>query len=599
MHLNLKIQKRIFNNQIQRNKTMFKHLHHILLSISIFFAQTNYAMESNFPKEEVSNNNVTETKPDETLVQRLALHGKELNAQKLKNELNLATAPAKFSFYEKFIAARLAKIARMAFEHPKKFTVLSLVLRELLQTPSDKKNGSKKTKLEKTNEEPHKNNPSSFIKELTKPYASFNTIYSSSPVCTVSSNNKTLFVLNIDNFKSKNSFIDIWDIAKQNLLSTIYNPKNYEQEWSPGLKISSDNKMLFSCSRVIEIWDVSDLGNPKFIAIFDEQSRKESTEWIWDLAISSNNQILCSASDRNTIKIWNISNIKNPSLINTIDKTRNGGHTQVVKRLALSTDNKILFSFSIDNTMKIWNISDHKKPTLINTYDCPYGNWDKSITVSTDNKMLFLTIGSQSIILNVSNLAEITMLADLSHLGETQILSSDFKTLAVLTSDSITVGNFSDIISPTLLKATESTKFPSKIRLLFTIKDNNKLVFQTEQKTIIIWDYTQIYAPNLTNYFARLPQGAQGIIEYFFINEIIAHKKNQIKYVSTVSTTKPLILINPLLIQLFEQLPKKLQDEMIRKKYVIFMEPAYNLAEHKVSGVDKSEDSQNDTCTVQ
>ncbi len=610
------MQKKIFNNQIQRNKTMFKHLHlqHVLLflSTSIFFAQTSYAMESNFPKEEVSNNNAADSKPDETLVQCLAQLGEELNAQKLKNELKLATAPAKFSFHEKFIAARLAKIAHRACEHPKKFTVLRLVLRELLQTPLDNNNGIKETELEKTNDEPLKKHPSSFITELTaaqKPISTNKINDNSRFFCVLNSNSKTLFTANGND-------ITIWDVSNAANPVLITSKKISQQ--GNGLALSSDDKTLFvhlSCTT--EIWNVSDLHNPNKISTITEISTINASPYLASLALSSDNKTLflgLNKLQKFTVNIWNVADLKNPKILTTINYLLEDNDTPVSK-LSLSSDNKTLF-YNTNYHLHIYTIADLENPKIVTRLQIGDNN-DGVYTylLSSDNKKLFVKNWESFRIWNISDLNNPIPLAKIDQSQWVQnafdyfALTSDEKRLFSSGTDyAIKQWNVSDPSNPILIETKNiHTNFSNPL----VLSKDDKMLVSTSSTTkqmlrcaenFNIWDCSQIYVPTLKNYFAQLPQSTQGIIEYFFINEIITHKKNQIKSGCATSATKPLILTDSLLIEVFDQLPKELQEEMVHKKYVTFTKPIFRQIEQKLpvhqANTINEASSQNGSCTL-
>ena len=77
----------------------------------------------------------------------------------------------------------------------------------------------------------------------------------------------------------------------------------------------------------------------------------------------------------------------------------------------------------------------------------------------------------------------------------------------------------------------------------------------------------------LKKYFKQLPTSYDGMLEFFFIRELIAHKQNQLT--KGCSAAKPLVITDSLLIELFNQLPKELQQELIEKKYVTFTRQTY------------------------
>ncbi len=581
-----------------------------LLTINALLSSATYAMESNFPKEEISNNNVTQAQPSETLVERLAQLGKELNVDALKNEFYLASTPEKFFFHEKFIAARLAQIAQLASKNPYKMEGIKQILRELLQTAHDNKNDNAQTKLEQTtkgNKPP--SHPACFVRELTtvkRALIKTNLAKISQVLC--SSDNKTVFI-GTDFVGADNDAIQIWNISNlpnPSLIKSLHNPiKDDEQGHISSLALTADNKTLFSTSTTnnnINIWNVSDLDNAALITTINT-SIEGHVALVRCLALSTDNKILCSGSADHTIKIWDIINPRKPKLITTIDGS-NHGHTGWVTHLKLSADNKTLFSLSTwDKTIKIWNIADPKKPKLLKTFNFPWESYLDALAISTDATTLFHTYGNAFRIIDISNLnkpknihrnveyGDPTDNSPINYLG----LSADNKTLFVGSiANSIKMLNVSDPKKPILL-GTKDT-LTDAINILALSQDNKLLFYKENDHILKIANFPDLFVPGIANYLTQLPNNSQGILEYFFIKEIINHKKTQIQKGSP--HTNPLVITHPLLKELFDQLPNELKCEMIRKKYVTFTKPVYKKTPESVTPPTTANDSQDSSCTI-
>ncbi len=527
-------------------------------------------METNIPKEEVSNNNAADTKqPDKTLMQCLAQLGEELNAEKLKNELTLATAPAKFSFYEKFIAARLAKIAHMACEHPKKFTVLSLVLRELLQTDG---NDSKETKLEKITSKLSPNYPSDFVHQLTSvKKTALNTVFGKITCVVCSSDNKTLFIGDND------ETIQIWSISNflsPFLIKTFKNTLLTIQHCIlNSLTLTTNNNTLFSSSPThITIWDVSNLNNPTLITTFDQSINEQTC-----LTMSTDDKILLSGSSSSTIKIWDINDLKKPKLISTINESNNG-HNGQIKYLTLTAGNKTLFAeLWFQNTIIVWNIADPKRPQPLKKIIIP-GNSYYAVAISTDAKTLFFTYEDGFRIMNISNpnkpknigrkIKDDSQISQINYLE----LSTDNKRLFVGSrANAIKIWNVSNPKKPILLDTKDTLS--DAISMIKSSPNNRLLFYQGENKNLKIAHYPDLFVPTLADYLTQLPSSSHGILKYFFIKEIVNHKNQQIQKGS--QHNNPLAITNPLLTTLFKALPRELKLEMVQKKYVTFTTPLY------------------------
>ena len=567
-------------------------------------------METKPDTEEISNNNVTQAKPTETLVERLALLGNELNVDTLKNEFNLASTPEKFFFHEKFIAARLAQIAQLASKNPYKIENLKQILRELLQTAHYNKNDNAQTKLEQTTKgnKPAPSHPAGFVRDLTTvKRTSINTGLAKISHVLSSSDNKTLFI-GTNFVGADNDTIQIWNISNlsnPSLIKSLHNPIKDEEEGRIfSLALTADNKTLFSTSTIsnnINIWNVSDLDNAALITTIDT-SIKGHVALVRCLALSSDNKILYSGSADQTIKIWDIINPGKPKLIATIDKS-NHGHTGWVTDLILNADNKTLISASSwDKTIKVWNITDPKKPELLKTFDVPGDQYLDGLAISTDANTLFHTYQDGFRIINISNLSKPTTIqrkvetnSPINYLA----LSADNTTLFVGSiANSIKMLNVSDPKKPILLETKDT--LPDAIDILGLSQDNKLLFYKESDHILKIANFPDLFVPGIANYLTQLPNSSQGMLEYFFITEIMNHKKQQIQKGSP--HTNPLVITHPFLKELFDQLPKELKDEMVHKKYVTFIKPIYKQIEPKspvrqVSTINEAT-SQNNSCTL-
>ena len=528
--------------------------------------QTLYGMEEN-----ISIATSLQSKLEDTLLQSLAQLGKELTPAKLKNELKKASAPAKFSFYEKFIAARLAKIAHMACEHPKKFTVLSLVLRELLQTPLENK---KSIKLEQTPNKSSPHYPSDFVQQLTcVKKTALNTVVDKITCVVCSSDNKTVFI------GDDNGTIRIWNISdflNPFLIQTFFNETLSPSSCIYSLILTTNNNTLFSLSSInIKIRDVSNPNDPTLIAIFDQSENGQHSSLA--MAMSSDDKILFSGSSNSTIKIWEISDLEKPKLIRTINESNNNRRESLL-RLNLSADDKTLFSVSkFNSSINIWNIADLKNPKLLKTLNLHSNKPLYAFAISTDAKTLFHTYQDGFKIIDISNptkpkniQSKIKNNIEINYLE----LSTDNKTLFIGSRFSaIQMWNVSNAKKPKLLDTKDTL---SNAISMIKFSPNNRLLFyKGENKNLTIAHYPDLFVPTLADYLTQLPSSSLGILQYFFIKEIINHKKQQIQKGS--QHTNPLAITHPFLKELFKQFPRELRAQMGHKKYVTFTTPLYNI----------------------
>ncbi len=540
----------------------------------------SFAMETKFENLEISNNNATEATPNETLVERLSQQYTPEYVANIKQEFNAAQFPEKFSFYEKFITARLGKIAQVITNNPRQHTNLDLVLRELLQTaPSDVLNKQEQNKI-----------ASPFVKELTTTKEpTYKELVAATPSnkktallhhlssitsLVLSTNNKTMFT------GSTNRNITVWDVsdpAKPTHLASLDEAKTGHSSAINCLAISSDNKTLFSGSndKTIKIWSIINPANPILFATINNINPSS-------LCVSSNNKTLFCGSQEGAITIYDITNLSNPTLIGAHGQA----HIENISSLILSTDNKTLFSGSqAKTTFTIWNVSDPRNITEIISKEVY--EFVHDLALSNDNKTLFVGRNKGSTqVWDISNVKDprllSTMVSEGKSINNIKIrLSSDNKTLFCLTSDqTINIWNISNLKDPIFITPVEPpivnrNKNSSKINLVLF---NDQIIYQVcgfdnKLRQCDASFLSNICSPTLTNYFTQLPSSPEGVIEYFFIKELLDHKNRQLK--AGCTTPKPLAITDALLIELFNQLPKELQQEIITKKYVTFARQTY------------------------
>ena len=155
---------------------------------------------------------------------------------------------------------------------------------------------------------------------------------------------------------AQGSEIGLWDFSGE--LREKLDP----QKKITSLSFSRDGQLLAAgtTSGITFVWDSE--GQVKY--------KLEGHEsWINNLAFSTDNQYLATASSDNTIKLWQLSD-------GTLSKTLKG-HTDWVWDVSFypNSDTKILISGAADNTIKIW---DYAKGTLEQTLKLHDG-WVRSV----------------------------------------------------------------------------------------------------------------------------------------------------------------------------------------------------------------------------
>ena len=310
------------------------------LTANLLFAQGIKAMSNN-------NNAVDSYIQTNKFLKKFQQAYHPLGADQLKKEFAQAGYPERFSFYEKFIKARLAKIAHLAQHNPRNFVDINLVLQELLQTPAA--NHSKLNQSELTG----KNHPCRLTNELITFNKPVSIPHTHEIQSSVMAKNKNILFCGLE-----------WDAITIHDMSDPKNPKYLgsikqsiggQERSIRSLALSADDKILFSGSgdENIKIWDVSDPAKPVLLATIDDQiDGDDEINIIYCLALSTDNKTLFSGTWDVTIKLYDVSNPRNPQLIKILDFEDDNSHTSDIFSLVLSSDNNTLFSCSDDQVDK-------------------------------------------------------------------------------------------------------------------------------------------------------------------------------------------------------------------------------------------------------
>ena len=604
-----------------------------ILLFFLMIIRSTYTMETFGNKHESPYQQSTESQLIVDLAklkEALSIEIKEANIiQKIKNP-ELKDKSSLFSFHEKIVAAKLAKIAQL-IESPRKFTCLKLILDEI-EKARDEIEKARKKRTEIINRVmPTDLGPRHFARKRPFPF-----------LCTMPTINDL--------------------IQRQKVQKPVYVP------YSSTALVSSDNQMLISASSQGEI-TIRYLSNlDKTIATFGGKNSNDSKNtnnlrFATPLILTSDNNTLFCGLINGAIEVWDISMPNKPNLITILDKSKNG-HSIKVSSLILSSNNKTLFSAAFDGLIKIWNISHPKAPFLTDSHDTNsefHTNTVTCLKLSNNNDILFCGLRNGKIaIWNVSNIDDIILINHINLISTVTFnvvsatslsLSSDNKTLFAGTSNGdIIIWDTTDLYNPReIIKLLNTEPFGKKSevpalalgpdnKILYSgsrsgfikiwdvanvqeaeplhdliynghleeiyslvLSSDNKILFTgSRDNTIKIWDLTKINVPNLGNYISKLPTSNQEIIEYSFIAEILDHRNKQIQ--KGIVNVSPLVITLPLLKKLFDQLPEELKAEMLNKKYVAFSTPEYKPVGQKELStkltVSEEDGDQNSLCTM-
>ena len=133
------------------------------------------------------------------------------------------------------------------------------------------------------------------------------------------------------------------------------------------VNISSNGQLIASASfdGIVKLWKL----DGTFIRDFQAHN-----DWIWSVTFSNDDQMLASASDDQTIKLWKLDG----TLIDTFK-----GHSGGVKSVRFNPNGQILASASDDKTIKLWKLDG----TLIKTFR-GHKDWVWDLSFNRDGQML-------------------------------------------------------------------------------------------------------------------------------------------------------------------------------------------------------------------
>ncbi|MEH1915291.1 serine/threonine-protein kinase [Nostoc sp.] len=134
--------------------------------------------------------------------------------------------------------------------------------------------------------------------------------------------------------------------------------------------ISSDGQILASASwdNTIKLWSVTTGREIRTLTGHSSSVRS--------VAISSDGQIIASGSCDNTIKLWSVTTGQE---IRTLT-----GHSSSVRSVAISSDGQIIASGSEDNTIKLWSVITGREIRTLTGHS----SWVNSVAISSDGQIL-------------------------------------------------------------------------------------------------------------------------------------------------------------------------------------------------------------------
>lgn len=186
------------------------------------------------------------------------------------------------------------------------------------------------------------------------------------------------------------------------------------------IEISADGSLGISVSRgTIKLWNVVDaielsthsisyfvnstvlsennktaiLGTrDKNIKVIDIDSWHElctlegHSSWVTDVSISSDAQIMVSASSDKTLKVWKMSPLDKENFRKFDELYTLRGHTKDVVDIALSKDGRLCISASMDHTLKMWDVLNGKEIRTI-----PILSEPRHVALSANGQIAFST----------------------------------------------------------------------------------------------------------------------------------------------------------------------------------------------------------------
>ncbi|MFZ1026316.1 MAG: trypsin-like peptidase domain-containing protein [Limnoraphis robusta] len=171
---------------------------------------------------------------------------------------------------------------------------------------------------------------------------------------------------------NSNGSISVWNLATGGLKKTW---KGHSSSIN-AIAVSSNGQILATASDdgTVKLWDLMVALNTDTSPLLHTLS--EHSNAVLSVEISPDGRKLASGSWDNTVMIWDI---QTGELLKTLI-----GHTQLVSSIAISPDGKRLVSGSKDNTIKIWNLETGELIQTLQGHSLPV----LSLAISPDGQIL-------------------------------------------------------------------------------------------------------------------------------------------------------------------------------------------------------------------
>lgn len=171
---------------------------------------------------------------------------------------------------------------------------------------------------------------------------------------------------------NSNGNISVWNLATGGLKKTW---RGHNSSIN-AIAVSSNGQILATASddNTIKLWDLTVALNTDTFPLL--KTLNEHSNAVLSVEISPDGRQLASGSWDNTVMIWDI---QTGELLKTLI-----GHTQLVSTIVISPDGKTLVSGSRDNSIKIWNLETGELIQTLEGHSLPV----LSLAISSDGKTL-------------------------------------------------------------------------------------------------------------------------------------------------------------------------------------------------------------------
>ncbi|PHV64053.1 hypothetical protein CSQ80_02050 [Cyanobacterium aponinum IPPAS B-1201] len=149
---------------------------------------------------------------------------------------------------------------------------------------------------------------------------------------------------------TKDNSIRVWRLPEGDHLYNLFG----HQDAICDLAVTSDNKILASASKdhTIKLWSLEE---GKEIATLEGHLGR-----VWCLAITSDNENLVTGSDDGTVKIWSLTT---HNLLDTF-----AGHEDGIFCLDISPDGRLLATGGRDKTVRMWDLTTGENVNTLNVH---------------------------------------------------------------------------------------------------------------------------------------------------------------------------------------------------------------------------------------